>query len=144
MHSLKKREVFSSVIPTPRNIFPVGSKWVFVCKRNKNNEVVRYKASLVAQRFTQRSGIDYDETYSLVMSGITFRYLISLAAQKGLSMHLMDVVTAFLYRSLDSDIYTKVPEGLDIPNKNHSRNMYCVKLQKSLYGLKQSGRMWYN
>ena len=78
------------------------------------------------------------------MSGITFCYLISLAAQKGLSMHLMDVVSAFLYRSLDSDIYTKVPEGLDIPNKNHSRNMYCVKLQKSLYGLKQSGRMWYN
>ena len=38
----------------------------------------------------------------------------------------------------------KVPEGLDIPNKNHSRNMYCVKLQKSQYGLKQSGRMWYN
>ena len=72
------------------------------------------------------------------MSGITFCYLISLAAQKGLSMHLMDVVSAFLYGSLDSDIYTKVPEGLDIPNKNHSRNMYCVKLQKSLYGLKQS------
>ena len=45
-------------------------------------------------------------------------------------MHLMDVVTTYLYGSLDSDIYMKVPEGLDIPNKNHSRNMYCVKLQK--------------
>ena len=56
----------------------------------------------------------------------------------------MDVVTAYLYGSLDSNIYMKVPEGLDIPNKNHSCNMYCVKLQKSLYGLKQSGRMWYN
>ena len=78
------------------------------------------------------------------MSGITFQYLISLAAQKGLSMHLMDVVTAYLYGLLDSDIYMKVPERLDIPNKNQSRNMYCVKLQKSLYGLKQSGRMWYN
>src|SRR5438132_257502 len=78
------------------------------------------------------------------MSGVTFRYLISLAVQKGLSMHLMDVVTAYLYGSLDSDIYMKVPEGLEIPNKNHNRNMYCVKLQKSLYGLKQSGRMWYN
>jgi len=144
LHSLKKREVFSSVIPTPRNIFPVGSKWVFVRKRNENNEVVRYKAKLVAQGFTQRPGIDYDETYSPVMSGITFQYLISLAAQKGLSMHLMDVVTAYFYGSLDSDIYMKVPERLDIPNKNQSRNMYCVKLQKSLYGLKQSGRMWYN
>ena len=98
--------------------------------------MVKYKARLVAQGFTQRPGIDFDETYSLVMSGITFRYLISLAVQKGLSMHLMDVVTTYLYGSLDSDIYMKVPEGLEIP--------YCVKLQKSLYGLKQSGRMWYN
>ena len=106
--------------------------------------MVRYKARLVAQGFTQRPGVDFDETYYPVMSGITFRYLVSLVAQKGLSMHLMDVVTAYLYGSLDSDIYMKVPEGLDIPNKNHSRNMYCVKLQKSLYGLKQSGRMWYN
>ena len=95
MHSLKKREVFSSVIPTPRNIFHVGSKLVFVRKRNEKNKVVRYKARLVAQGFTQRPCIDYDETYSPVISGITFRYLISLAAQKGLSMHLMDVVTAY-------------------------------------------------
>src|SRR5438128_8865140 len=77
------------------------------------------------------------------MSEITFRYLISLVVKKGLSMHLMDVVTAYLYGSLDSDIYMKVLEGLEIPNKNHNRNMYCVKFQKSLYGLKQSGRMWY-
>jgi hypothetical protein len=56
----------------------------------------------------------------------------------------MDVVTAYLYGSLDSDIYMKVPDGIPIPNQNANRNMYCVKLQKSLYGLKQSGRMWYN
>src|SRR6266498_2929493 len=80
--SLKKREVFTSVMPTPRNTFPVGSKWVFVRKRNENNEVVRYKARLVAQGFTQRLGIDFDETYSPVMSGITFRYLISLVVHK--------------------------------------------------------------
>ena len=49
--SLKKREVFTSVMPTPRNTFPVGSKWVFVHKRNKNNKVVRYKARLVTQGF---------------------------------------------------------------------------------------------
>jgi hypothetical protein len=132
------------VIPTHRHIFPVGSKWIFVRKRNENNKVVRYKVRLVAQGFTQKPGINFDETYSPVMSGITFRYLISLVAQKGLSMHLMDVVTAYLYGSLDSDIYMKLPEGIDISNKNHSRNMYCVKLQKSLYGLKQSRRTCYN
>nr|ABA98007.1 retrotransposon protein, putative, Ty1-copia subclass [Oryza sativa Japonica Group] len=83
--SLYKRDVFSAVMPTPCGIFPVGYKWVFVRKRNENNEV------------------------------------------------LMDVVTAYLYGSLDSDIYMKVPDGIDIPNQ-----------KKSLYGLKQSGRMWYN
>ena len=56
----------------------------------------------------------------------------------------MDVMTAYLYASLDSDIYMKVPDGISIPNPEANRNMYCIKLQKSLYGLKQSGRMWYN
>lgn len=59
-------------------------------------------------------------------------------------MQLMDVVTAYLYGSLDSNIYMKVPDGIDMPNQKVNRNMYCVKLQKSLCGLKQSGRMWYN
>ena len=99
---------------------------------------------LVAQGFTQRPGIDFNETYSLIMSGITFWYLISLAVQNCLSMQLMDVVTAYLYGSLDSDIYMKVPDGISIPNPKANRNMYCIKLQKSLYGLKQSNRMWYN
>ena len=142
--SLYKRKVFSAVMPTPPGILPVGYKWVFVRKRNENNEVVRYKARLVAQGFTQRPGVDFNETYSPVMSGITFRYLISLAVQNRLSMQLMDVVTAYLYGSLDSEIYMKVPEGISIPDNKANRNMYCVKLQKSLYGLKQSGRMWYN
>ena len=106
--------------------------------------MVRYKARLVAQGFTQRPGIDFNESYSPVMSGITFRYLISLAVQNRLPMQLMDVVTAYLYGSLDSEIYMKVPEGISIPDNKANRNMYCIKLQKSLYGLKQSGRMWYN
>jgi hypothetical protein len=112
--------------------------------RNENNEVVRYKARLVAQGFTQKPSIDYNETYSPVMSGITFRYLISLAVQNRLSLQLMDIVTAYLYGSLDSEIYMKVPDGINIPNPSANRNMYCVKFKKSLYGLKQSGRMWYN
>jgi hypothetical protein len=59
-------------------------------------------------------------------------------------MQLMDVVTAYLYGMLDSDIYMKVLDGIPIPNASANRNMYCVELKRSLYGLKQSGRMWYN
>jgi hypothetical protein len=75
------------------------------------------------------------------MNGITFRYLISLAIQNHISLQLMDVVTAYLYGSLDSDIYMKVPDGISIPNTHANHNMYCVKLVKSLYDLKQSGRI---
>jgi hypothetical protein len=56
----------------------------------------------------------------------------------------MDVMTAYLYGSLNSDIYMKVSNRISIPNTNANHNLYCVKLAKSLYGLKQSGRMWYN
>jgi hypothetical protein len=56
----------------------------------------------------------------------------------------MDVMIAYLYGSLDSNIYMKVPDKIFVPNTNVNHNMYCVKLVKSLYGLKQSGRMWYN
>ncbi|RVW17511.1 Retrovirus-related Pol polyprotein from transposon TNT 1-94 [Vitis vinifera] len=115
LNSLTKREVFGPVVQTPEDVKPVGYKWVFVRKRNENNEIIRYKARLVAQGFSQRPGIDYEETYSPVMDAITFRFLISLAVSEGLDMRLMD-----------------------------PRSMYSIKLQRSLYGLKQSGRMWYN
>jgi Reverse transcriptase (RNA-dependent DNA polymerase) len=104
---------------------------------------VRYKARLVAEDFTQISGVDYEETYSPVVDAITLRFLINLTITENLQMRLMDVVTAYLYGSLDNDIYIKVPEGLKIPEafKSKSREMYSIKLKRSLYGLKQSGRM---
>ena len=146
LNCLAQRKVFGLVVPTPKHVKPVGYRWVFVQKRNENNEIVRYKASLVAQDFSQRPDIDYEETYSPVMDAITFRYLIHLAVSEGLEMHLMDVVTTYLYGSIDSDIYMKIPEGFTLPEAKFSkpRGMYSIKLQRSLYGLKQSDRMWYN
>ena len=63
----------------------------------------------MAQGFSQRPRIDYEETYSLVMEAITFRYLISLAVSEELDMRLMDVVTTYLYGSLDANVYMKIP-----------------------------------
>jgi hypothetical protein len=102
---------------------------------------VRYKIRLVAQGFTRRPSIDFNKTYSPVMNGITFRYRIALVTQKRLSLQLIDVVTAYLYGSLDSNIHIKVPSGISVPNANVGRNMFCVKFIKSLYDLKQSGRI---
>ena len=80
------------------------------------------------------------------MDAITFRFLISLTVSKGPNMRLMDVITTYLYGSMDNDIYMKIPEGFKLPEANCTkpRSMYSIKLQRSLYGLKQSGRMWYN
>jgi hypothetical protein len=61
----------------------------------------------VAQEFSQRRGIDYDKTYSPVVDAITFRYLISLTIHEMLDMCLMNVVTAYLYGSIDNDVYMK-------------------------------------
>ena len=151
LHSLIKGDVFGPVVLTPASIKPVGNKWVFVRKCNESNDIIRYKARLVAQGFSQRPGIDYEETYSPVMDAITFRFLISLflislAVSEELDMRLMDVITAYLYGSIDSDIHMKIPEGFKLPKavSTKPRSMFPIKLQRSLYGLKQSGRMWYN
>ena len=125
---------------------PVGYKWVFVKKHNENNEIIRYKVRLVAQGFSQKPGINYEETFSPVMGAITYNFLISLVVPEWLDMCLMNVITTYLYGSMDNDIYMKIPEGFKFLEENSTkpRNMYSIKLQWSLYGLKQSGHMWYN
>ena len=73
LNSLTKREAFGPVTRIPNGVKPVGYKWVFVRKRNEKGEIKRYMARLVAQGFSQRSGIDYEETYSPMMDATTFR-----------------------------------------------------------------------
>ena len=70
------------------------------------------------------------------MDTITFRFLISMAVSERLEMHLMDVVTVYLYGSLDFDIFIKIPEGYKMPEAYTPRNLFSIKLQRSLYGLK--------
>ena len=110
LNLLMKRDVFGPVVQTPKGVKPIWYKWVFVRKRNENNEIIRYKTRLVAQGFSQRLGIDYEETYSPVMDAITFCFLISLAVSEGLYMRLMDVIIVYLYGSINNDIYMKIPK----------------------------------
>ena len=80
------------------------------------------------------------------MDAITFHFLINLIVPKGLDMRLMNVITIYLYESMDNDIYMKISGRFKLPEANSTKphNMYSIKLQQSLYGLKQFGRMWYN
>ena len=78
------------------------------------------------------------------MKAITFKYLVSLAAHEQLDMCLMDVITIYLYRNLD--IYMKISKGFNMPEtyKLNPKDIYSIKLQRSLYGFKQFGCIWYN
>jgi hypothetical protein len=146
LNPLTKCEVFGPIVLTPEVMKPIGYKWVFVRKQNENNKVVKYKARLVAQGFLQKLGVVYDETHSLMVDAITLWYLVSLTIHEKIDMRLIDIVTAYLYGNLDNDIYMKVLEGFNIPEAYNSgpHGNYFIKLQRSLYGLKQSGRMGYN
>ena len=114
LNSLTKRKVFGPIVQTPEDVKSVEYKWVFVRKHNENNEIIRYKAWLVAQGFSQRPRIDYEETYSPIMDTITFPFLISLIVPKGLDIRLMDVITTYLHGSMDNDIYMKIPKGFKL------------------------------
>ena len=137
MKSLQSNDVWD-LVPLPDGRKIVGSKWVYKVKVAADGTVERYKARLVAQGYSQKYGQDYDETFCPVVRGESVRTVIALAAQKGLLLHQMDVVTAFLNGTLDEDVYMKQPEGFV---KKGQEDLVC-KLKKSLYGLKQSPRCW--
>ena len=135
--SLMKNETWKLVeLPSGRK--PIGCKWVFKVKYGSDGKVERFKGRLVAKGYAQQYGIDYEETFSPVVRFSSIRLLLAYAVQNDMLVHQMDVVTAFLNGKLEEEIYMEQPDGYIQPGKEH---LVC-KLQKSLYGLKQSPRCW--
>ena len=128
------------IVPKPKNVRLVGCKWVYKLKTAADGSIQRYKARLVAQGYTQREGDDYNEVYAPVTTSKTLRVLLAVAAAKGLKLKHIDIKSAYLHADIDEDIYMTLPEGyLDAT----SREAKCLKLLKSLYGLKQAGHNWH-
>ena len=123
-------------LPSGRNA--IGCKWVFKVKYDCEGRVERFKGRLVAKGYAQKYGIDYDETFSPVVRFSSIRALLAYAVQNDMLIHQMDVITAFLNGKLEEEIYMEQPDGYIQPGQEH---LVC-KLQKSLYGLKQSPRCW--
>lgn len=105
---------------------------------DSTNKSTRYKVRVVARGFTQVQGVDYNETFASVSRMESLRAILHIAAVNDWEIHQMDVKTAFLHGTLDEDIYMEQPEGMEEPGKED----WVAKLEKSLYGLKQAGRMW--
>jgi hypothetical protein len=117
----------------------VGCRWVYRIKTNADGTVERYKARLVAKGFSQKPHLDYTETFAPVAKFASLRTVLALAAAEDMEVHTMDVSSAFLNGDLDEEIYMAQPEGFAAPGQEH---LVC-RLKKSLYGLKQSPRQWY-
>ncbi|KAJ1572409.1 hypothetical protein NDA12_000348 [Ustilago hordei] len=124
------------VVHQPPGVPLVDSKVVLRLKLDADGVPVKHKARLVARGFTQREGIDYQETFSPVAPLGAIRAILALAVQNNWEVHALDITMAYLNSTLKEAIYMKPPEGSGVaPGK-------VYKVVKGLYGLKQSGREW--
>jgi hypothetical protein len=115
----------------------IGSKWVFKAKKDAVGNVVRYKARLVAQGFSQIGGVDYNDTYAPVAKLASSRAIIAMANRLRLELHQVYIKGAYLNGVLNDDevLYMQHPPGY----KAHEAGVRVLRLVKTLYGLKQSG-----
>ena len=138
MSSLKVNDTYELTV-LPKDRTAVGGKWIFQVKPGANG-VEKFKARYVAKGYSQVKDIDYSETFAPTANLSTVRVLLNIAVERKLSVHQMDVKTAFLNAEIDHEIYVEQPEGY-VERDSFGNKLYC-KLKKSLYGLKQSSRMW--
>ncbi|WVZ94198.1 hypothetical protein U9M48_040119, partial [Paspalum notatum var. saurae] len=117
----------------------VDCKWIYKIKQKANGTIDRYEARLVAKGFKQQYGLDYEDTFSSVVKAATIRLVLSLAVTNNWSICQVDVQNVFLHGVLEEDVFMRRPPGYKDKNTSH----YVCKLDKTLYGLKQTPRAWY-
>lgn len=164
MKSIIKNNTWETV-SRPDNVETIGSRFVLRNKFNSDGSIQKKKARIVAQGFVQKPGIHFNETFAPVSRLSSIRLLISIATQAEMKIHHLDVTTAYLNSTIEETLYLEPPKYIikaleclvemetadkDIQRKaiqmlkNFSTGNRVLLLKKSLYGLKQSGRNWYN
>ena len=143
-NSLQKHNVFGELLHI-LTTKPISHKLIFIKKRDAYRKLLCFKVRLVAQRFSQRPGIDYDSTCSCVMDSSTFPYRFRLVVQLSLQTQLPDVVTTYLHVPLETRLYIR-PPPLFCDTKLSTLQIghfLGLRIQKAFYGLNEAGRLWY-
>jgi hypothetical protein len=138
LENFERNQVWELVDPPP-GCKPIGSKWVWKNEEGEKGEVARNKSRLVAQGFSQKEGIDYEDTFVPVARLEAIRILLAFSVAKGFKLHQMDVKSAFLNVVLEEEVYVRQPPRFEIEKCPHR----VYKLRKVLYGLKHAPRAWY-
>jgi hypothetical protein len=128
------------LVERPRDTNVVDSKWVFRVKKDADGNISKWKARLVARGFMQVYGVDYFETFAPVAKLASIRSILAIAARNDWDISMFDFHSAYLNGELDEDIYMEQPPDYEAAD----RRCYVVKLHKTLYGLKQAGKKWYD
>ncbi|KAJ9553894.1 hypothetical protein OSB04_017939 [Centaurea solstitialis] len=128
------------LVDLPKGHRVIGTKWIFRNKTDERGIVVKNKARLVAQGYTQEEGIDYDDVFAPVARIEAIRLFLAFPSYKGFKVYQMDVKSSFLYSTIDEEVYVSQPPGFEDPK--YPDKVY--KLRKALYGLHQAPRAWYD
>ncbi|GKB60951.1 putative ribonuclease H-like domain-containing protein, partial [Tanacetum coccineum] len=128
-----------TLVDLPNSKSLISTKWVFRNKKDERGIVVRNKARLVAQGYTQEEGIDYDKVFARVARIEAIRLFLAYASFMGFIVYLMDVKSAFLYGTIEEEVYVCQPPNFE--NLQFLDKVY--KVEKALYGLHQPLRASY-
>nr|GEV87518.1 hypothetical protein [Tanacetum cinerariifolium] len=128
-----------TLVDCPKGVKPIRTKWVLKNKKDKRGIVIRNKARLVAQGHTQEEGIDYDEVFAPVARIEAIILFLAYALFMGFTVYQMDVKSAFLYGTINEEVYVMQPLGFQDPE--YPAKVY--KVEKAMYGLHQAPRAWY-
>jgi hypothetical protein len=129
--SIMKNDVWD-IFPRLKGKLIVTSKWIYKIKHTANDNIEKYRARFVERGFSQKKGVEYEETFSPVAMYTSIMMIISLASVMKCKIHQMDVKTTFLNGVIEEEVYINEPQGFEV----HGRKTHVFRLKKALHGLK--------
>ena len=133
----KKNCIWKVIVETLNDCHVFKNKWIYKLKREIDEKVIRFKIRWIIWNFEQRENFDYNETFVIVIKLMNYKIIFAIIVANDWNLKQMNVIIVFLYENVEEKIYVKL-------SIEYKQSIKICRLQKVLYNLKQSSRMWYN